>query len=141
MAGSPARMRMRRGPIPLTRNRIGTGSMQHLEDVATISAEDKTILREVRAIIARLVPAATLYLYGSGARGAREPDSDLDLLILTPGPVLRSEERRVAEALYDLELARGVVISLLWFAQADWDAALTWATPFRRQVETEAVFV
>jgi len=74
--------------------------MQHLEDVATIPAEDKTILREVRAIIARLVPAATLYLYGSGARGAREPDADLDLLILTPGPVLRSEERRVADALY-----------------------------------------
>jgi hypothetical protein len=26
--------------------RIGTGSMQHLEDVTTIPAEDKTILRE-----------------------------------------------------------------------------------------------
>jgi hypothetical protein len=53
----------------LARNRIGTGNMQHLEDVATIPVEDKTILREVRAIIARLVPAVTLYLYGSGARG------------------------------------------------------------------------
>jgi predicted nucleotidyltransferase len=115
--------------------------MQHLEDVATIPAEDKTILREARAMITRLVPEATVYLYGSGARGARESDSDLDLLILTPRPVPRSDERQVTDALYDLELSRGVVLSLLWCAQADWDAALTWATPFRRRVEAEAVRV
>jgi predicted nucleotidyltransferase len=115
--------------------------MKHLEDVATIPVEDKTILREARAVIARLLPDATVYLYGSGARGAREPDSDLDLLILTSRPTSRIDERRVADALYDFELARGVVISLLWYAQADWDAALTWATPFRRRVEAEAVLV
>jgi len=122
-------------------NRVGVGSMKHLEDVATIPVEDKTILREARAVIARLLPDATVYLYGSGARGAREPDSDLDLLILTSRPTSRIDERRVADALYDFELARGVVISLLWYAQADWDAALTWATPFRRRVEAEAVLV
>jgi predicted nucleotidyltransferase len=120
---------------------VEAGSMQHLDDVAIIPVGDKTILREVRAVIARLLPEATVYLYGSGARGAREPDSDLDLLILTPHPVSRSDERRIADALYDLELARGVVISLLWYTQTDWDAALTWATPFRRRVEAEAVRV
>ena len=115
--------------------------MRYLEDVVTIPVADKTILREARAIIARLLPEATLYLYGSGARGARESDSDLDLLILTAHAVSRSDERRVTDALYDLELARGVVLSLLWYVQADWDAALTWATPFRRLVEAEAVLV
>jgi predicted nucleotidyltransferase len=115
--------------------------MQHLEDVTSIPVEDKAILREARAVIVRLLPDATVYLYGSAARGAREPDSDLDLLILTPRPVSQSDERQVADALYDLELARGVVISLLWYARTDWDAALNGASPFRRRVEAEAVLV
>jgi uncharacterized protein len=114
--------------------------MQH-EDVATIPVVDKTILREARASIARMLPEATVYLYGSGARGAREPDSDLGLLILTAHAVSRSDERPVTGALYDLELARGVVISLLRYTQTDWGVALAWATPFRRQVEAEAVLV
>jgi hypothetical protein len=36
---------------------------------------------------------------------------DLDLLILTPRPVPRSDERRVTDALYDLELALGMRVT------------------------------
>ena len=88
---------------------MGTGSIQHLEDVATIPVEDKTLLREARAAITRLAPEASVSLYDSGARGAREPreprepDSDLDLLIPTTRPVPRSDERQATDALYDLE--------------------------------------
>jgi predicted nucleotidyltransferase len=74
--------------------------------VATIPVEDKTLLREAREAITRLAPEASVSLYGSGVRGAREPrepDSDLDLLILTPRPVPRSDERQATDALYDLE--------------------------------------
>ena len=115
--------------------------MKRLQEVAAIPPGDKTILREARALIAQLLPGATVYLYGSGARGTREPDSDLDLLIVTERPVTRSEETRAADAIYDLELARGVVLSLLWYARDEWDAALTRATPFRHWVDAEAVLV
>ena len=85
---------------------MGTGSIQHLEDVATIPVEDKTLLREARAAITRLAPEASVSLYGSIVRGAWEPresDSDLDLLIPTPRPVPRSGERQATYSLYDLE--------------------------------------
>jgi predicted nucleotidyltransferase len=113
--------------------------MQHLEEVAVIPARDKDILREVRQAIQRVLPGATVYLYGSGARGTREPDSDLDLLILTEARVSRAEELAVAEAVYELELARGVVISTVHYERAEWEAPLMRATPFWNRVEAEAV--
>jgi predicted nucleotidyltransferase len=115
--------------------------MQHLETVASIPTADKAILREARAAIVGLLPDATVCLYGSGARGMREPDSDLDVLILTAHPLPPIARRPVEDALYEIELVRRVVISLLWYTRADWDAAQTWATPFRRQVAAEAVLV
>jgi len=113
--------------------------MQYLEEVAVIPARDKDILREVRQAIQRVLPGATVYLYGSGARGTREPDSDLDLLILTDARVSRDEETAVAEAVYELELTRGVVISTVQYERAEWEAPLMRATPFWNRVDAEAV--
>jgi len=113
--------------------------MQYLEEVAVIPARDKDILREVRQAIQRVLPGATVYLYGSGARGTREPDSDLDLLILTDARVSRDEETAVAEPVYELELTRGVVISTVQYERAEWEAPLMRATPFWNRVDAEAV--
>ena len=115
--------------------------MKHLEHVRSISAEDRTFLSEARSVIARVLPGAAVCVYGSAARGARDPDSDLDLLILTAGSVSQKEEQRLIDALYDLELARGVVLSLLWYTRDEWNAARTCASPFRQRVEAEAVLV
>ena len=115
--------------------------MKQLEDVVVIPTRDKSILREVRRAIQGVLPGATVYLYGSGARGTREPDSDLDLLILTEARLSRDEERAVADAVYELELARGVVISTVHYDKAEWEAPLMRATPFRTRVEAEAVLI
>jgi|MudIll2142460700_1097286.scaffolds.fasta_scaffold76683_4 predicted nucleotidyltransferase len=72
--------------------------MKHIEDVAQISPRDKAVLREIRQTIQRLVPGTTVYLYGSAARGTREPDSDLDVLLLTERPLSRAEQSAVADA-------------------------------------------
>ena len=115
--------------------------MKHLEDMAAIPTSDKDVLREVRRAIQRVVPGATVSLYGSGARGTREPDSDLDVLLLTEAPLSRDEENAVADAIYELELARGVVVSTIHYDRAEWDAPLMRATPFRTRVEAEAVLL
>ena len=72
--------------------------MKHIEDVAQMSPRDKAVLREIRQTIQRLVPGTTVYLYGSAARGTREPDSDLDVLLLTERPLSRAEQSAVADA-------------------------------------------
>ena len=110
-------------------------------DEVLFGTQLKEILREVRQIIHGLVPGATVYVYGSGARGSREQDSDLDLLIVTPHQLSRPEEAAVTDAVYELELARGVVITLLHYSEAEWDTPLIRATPFRARVEAEAVLL
>ena len=115
--------------------------MKRLDDVIGIPTKDKDILRETRRTIRAVLPEAIVYPYGSGARGTREPDSDLDLLIVTETPASRDDERAVADAIYELELARGVVISTIHYDRTEWDAPLTRATPFRTRVETEAVLL
>lgn len=47
----------------------------------------------------------------------------------------------MTEAVYELELARGVVISTLFYSRDEWYAPLARATPFRARVEEEAVLV
>lgn len=115
--------------------------MKRLEDVAVIPPRDKDILREIRQAIQRLVPGAMVYLYGSGARGTRDPDSDLDLLILTETGLSQDREKAIADAIYELELARGVVVSAIHYDRAEWDAPLMRATPFRTRVGAEAVLL
>jgi len=115
--------------------------MKRLDDVAVIPVRDKDILREVRRAIHTVLPGATVYLYGSGARGTREPDSDLDLLVLTETGLSRDEEVAVADAIYELELTWGVVISTMHYERVEWEAPLMRATPFRTRVEAEAVLI
>ena len=53
----------------------------------------------------------------------------------------RSKEAAVTDAIYELELVKGVVISTLYYCWSEWDAPLVRATPFRHRVEVEAVLI
>jgi predicted nucleotidyltransferase len=110
---------------------------ESLDTAATVQAKDKEYA--LRRIVGNLLPAATVYLFGSAVNRVRQADSDLDVLILTSDPISRQEEAAVTDAIYELELANGVVISTLFYSNEEWDAPLTRATPFRARVEAEAV--
>ena len=79
------------------------------------------------------MPGATIYLFGSAAKGLRTADSGLDVLIISPARLSRQAEAEVAEAISRLELANGVVISILFYAREEWEAPLAGATPVSRQ--------
>lgn len=115
--------------------------MKTLATAAAIQAKDRELLCELGQIVRRHLPGAIIYLFGSAAQGVREADSDLDVLVITPSRLCRGEETAVTDAIYDLELTRGVVISTLFYSRDDWDAPLTRATPFRTSVDAEAVLV
>lgn len=75
------------------------------------------LLPEVASKVRRLCPDAQLRLYGSRARGEARPDSDWDFLVLVPDLALKGVIR---DALYDLELKHGEVLSPLILDQAQW---------------------
>ena len=104
-----------------------------------VPERDREILEACKREILRRVPEARVLLYGSRARGSASPESDFDLLVLTPAPLSRETIRRVRDALYELELRYGVVVSTLFYSEKEWRDPRRRATPFYREVEREGV--
>ena len=80
-------------------------------------------------------------VYGSVARGTSEPESDVDVLVLTDQPLDRAEEDAVMDAVFDLELERRTVISTLCYARSDWARPIRQVSPFYREVEQDGVIL
>lgn len=91
----------------------------------------------MKAAIQRLLPEAKLLLYGSTARGERGRESDYDILVLTPEPLPQDVEQAVDDAIYDLELERGVVLAVTYWPESEW---LRHAQmPFRKEVARDGI--
>lgn len=97
------------------------------------------LLVKLKRVVQLIVPDAELLLYGSAARGERGPESDYDIMVLLNAPLASAEEDAVEGAVYDLELAHGVVISLFLVTREKWNLPFTTATPFYRNVRREAI--
>lgn len=77
-------------------------------------------------------------LYGSVARGEqRDVDSDVDLLVVLRETVDRTElEEKIRELAYDVELDRGVILSLVVKSESEYEKRKR--TPFFRNVRRDA---
>jgi predicted nucleotidyltransferase len=115
--------------------------MKTLDTVSAIHPNDKRILAELGQVVRRHLPDALIFLFGSAATGRREVDSDLDVLIISSGRLSRQEEAALTDAIYELELANGVVISTLLYSREEWEAPLARATPFHARLEAEAILL
>ena len=105
-----------------------------------ISEHDRQILSSVKNIVHSFQPSASLYLYGSAARSERSQESDYDILVLTDNNLSTKEEDEIIDAVYDLELNCGVVISLIFYTKAEWQNPAFSYHPFHQNVEKEAIF-
>jgi predicted nucleotidyltransferase len=56
--------------------------MRQLDEVRVLGESDRQLLRDLKSVILRFVPDATLILYGSVSRGRQGSESDYDLLVL-----------------------------------------------------------
>ena len=113
--------------------------MRTLQQARTVSAKAHPILRECKRLIQRFVPEATVLVYGSVARGTAGTESDYDILVLSDEPLTSAEEERLSDALYELELERGVVLSVLFYAIEQWNDPLHRVMPLHREVEREGI--
>ncbi len=113
--------------------------MRTLAETDLISAADVKLLQEVKKVIHRFLPTASVLLYGSVARGTQSGESDYDLLVLADAPITAEEEDAVQAALFDLEVARDAVISARLCDKDRWNSPIVRVSPFRREVEREAV--
>ncbi len=113
--------------------------MRRIEELETLTAEERQMLAEVKQAILQHEPEAEVILYGSAARGEREPESDYDVLVLADHPFSVAEEDTLYDAVYDVQLDRAAVISVMLFTRGEWTSGLVSATPYRSNVERDGV--
>ena len=97
------------------------------------------IVKKIQQAIRQTDPTATAILYGSEARGDARLDSDIDVLVLLEGEKrdLRRESA-MSGALYDVELATGVIVSPMIMLRSQWENR-PFKTPFYIKVMNEGV--
>jgi len=115
--------------------------MRRLDRVTTLSESEKKLLRDLKGVIERFVPNATVILYGSAARGEHGPESDYDVLILLDKPAPRQMLDEMRSAIYDLELDREAVLSVMTSTQDEWNSPLESVSPYHKNVEREGVLL
>jgi predicted nucleotidyltransferase len=115
--------------------------MKKLSEATKISEKDKQLLLEVKEIVLRHVPDAQVLLYGSVARGTQTPESDYDLLILTPNKLSRQEEEALSHDIYMVELEREVVLSDFVKWVGDWEKPIVKVSPYYKNVNREAIAI
>ena len=96
------------------------------------------ILAKIRETVQDVEPDAEGFLFGSQARGDARPDSDWDILILTPYPAGLKEEQKFRHKLFELELEYGLAISTFVYYKKEWESKHQ-VTPLYKNVKREGV--
>ena len=115
--------------------------MKTIAEWHTCKAEEQALLCHCKTVVHQLMPGATLVLYGSRARGEATSASDFDLLILVDGEVLPELGEQIDNALYDIELAYGVVISAIIFNRQRWNHPRYKAMPLHQHIDRDGVLL
>lgn len=112
--------------------------MKRLSDIS-LQERDRRAIEEVVSVLKKDFPVREVRLFGSKARGDDDTESDIDLLILTSKQLAWQERNKMTDALFDIQLKHGVVISLFVVPFEKWDKGILIAHPIHRIIEEEGV--
>lgn len=110
--------------------------MKVLESVKLSQKERDSIVEASQALKLDL-PVTRVILFGSKARGTGEPDSDIDLLVLTSCPVSSELRAAISERLAEVNLQNDVLLTSVVVSEQDWSNGLIRHTLIHSEIEKD----
>ena len=112
--------------------------MRKLSEI-NLQERDRQAVEKAVSILKKDFPVTEVFLFGSKARGDDDAESDIDLLVLTSQQITWQERNKMTDALFDVQLKYGVVISLLVVPFEKWKRGILIAHPIHDIIEEEGV--
>lgn len=96
-------------------------------------------IEETVSILKKHFAVVAVKLFGSKARGEDDQESDIDLLVLTSRQFSWRERNSMTDAVFDIQLKYGCVVSLLVVPEEKWSRGIFVAHPIHEVIEEEGV--
>ena|SRR3989338_2808269 len=112
--------------------------MKSLKDIS-LKSSDRSAIEETAFLLRGGFSILEIRLFGSKARGEDDPESDIDLLVLTPKRLSWQEREAMTNSLYDIQMKYDVVISLLVVPSDEWRTGMIAALPIHDEIEEEGI--
>jgi uncharacterized protein len=112
--------------------------LRTLDDLA-LKEMEKNAIREATEMLKEKFPVKEVVLFGSKARGDDDPDSDIDLLLVTARSLDWKERQAIIHALFDLGMKHDVIFSILDTTESDFDKGIFTAFPIYKEIKREGV--
>ena len=110
--------------------------MKTVDSLKLAQKERYSILEAAQALKSDL-PVTRVILFGSKARGAAEPDSDIDLLVLTHCPVTSKLRQAISYRLADINLCNDVLLTSVVVSEQEWANGLIRHTLIHSEIERD----
>ncbi len=106
-------------------------------DSSNLTETERRCVEEAAAALKAKLPVSRVVLFGSKARGDAQADSDVDLLVLTAGPVTTELRHSVSDRLHDIGLDDDVLLTSIVVSEDDWRDGLICYMLIHKEVERD----
>ena len=118
---------------------LGLAGVRTLDEVRLTPNERQAIEAAAATLRARF-PVTDIVLYGSKARGDSDPESDVDLLVLTSRPLDNEERSGMWSHLHEISMRYDELLSPLTVEARSWREGVHSVLPIHAEVEREGVW-
>ena len=118
---------------------LGFAGVRTLDDVP-LTANERQAIEAAAATLRARFPVTDIVLYGSKVRGDSDPESDIDLLVLTSRPLDYEEQSGMWSHLHEISMRFDVLLSPLTVDARSWREGVHSVLPIHTEVEREGVW-